>query len=98
MACLAPWAFGSVDAWVELALALGVALLGTLAIFSSPGINPIRSPVKELLDQEPIRRYLVPAARCFLQARRCRLVSAHAQVGLAISTTCWSTVILPQSI
>ena len=38
---------------------------------------------KELLEQEPIRRYLVPAARCFLQARRCRLVSAHAQVGLA---------------
>jgi len=38
---------------------------------------------KELLEQEPIRLYLVPAARCFLQARRCRLVSAHAQVGLA---------------
>ena len=40
-------------------------------------------PIKEILEQEPIRRYLVPAARCFLQARRCRLVSAHAQVGLA---------------
>ena len=42
MACLAPWAFGSVDAWAEFALALGIALLGTLAIFSRPGINPIR--------------------------------------------------------
>ena len=40
-------------------------------------------PVSELLEQEPIRRYLVPAARSFLQARRCRLVSGHAQVGLA---------------
>ena len=40
-------------------------------------------PIQEMLEQEPIRRYLVPAARCFLQARRCRLVSAHAQVGLA---------------
>ena len=42
MACLAPWAFGSVDAWAELALALGIALLGTLAIFSRPRINPMR--------------------------------------------------------
>ncbi|MGZ5972243.1 MAG: O-antigen ligase family protein [Isosphaeraceae bacterium] len=42
MACLAPWAFGSVDAWAEFALALGIALLGTLAIFSRPGINPMR--------------------------------------------------------
>ncbi len=24
MACLAPWAFGSVDAWAEFALALGI--------------------------------------------------------------------------
>ena len=42
MACLAPWAFGSVDAWAEFALALGIALLGTLAIFSRPRINPMR--------------------------------------------------------
>jgi len=42
MACLAPWAFGSVDAWAELALALGIALLGTLAMFTRPGINPMR--------------------------------------------------------
>ena len=42
MACLAPWAFGSVDAWAEFALALGIALLGTLTIFSRPGINPMR--------------------------------------------------------
>ena len=40
-------------------------------------------PIQEMLEQEPIRRCLVPAARCFLQARRCRVVSAHAQVGLA---------------
>jgi len=40
-------------------------------------------PIQELLEQEPIRRCLVPAARCFLQARRCRVVSPHAQVGLA---------------
>jgi len=40
-------------------------------------------PIKEMLEQEPIRRCLVPAAHCFLQARRCRVVSAHAQVGLA---------------
>ncbi len=40
-------------------------------------------PIQQMLEQEPIRRFLVPAARCFLQARRCRLVSAHAQVGLA---------------
>ena len=49
---------------------------------SEKGGQPTVS-TKELLEQEPIRRYLVPAARCFLQARRCRLVSAHAQVGLA---------------
>jgi tetratricopeptide (TPR) repeat protein len=40
-------------------------------------------PIQDLLEQEPIRRCLVPAARSFLQARRCRLVSAHAQIGLA---------------
>jgi hypothetical protein len=42
MACLAPWAFGSVDAWAEFALALGIALLGTLVMFTRPGINPMR--------------------------------------------------------
>src|SRR5208337_1097112 len=42
MACLAPWAFGSVDAWAEFALALGIALLGTLAMFTRPGSNAMR--------------------------------------------------------
>jgi O-antigen ligase/tetratricopeptide (TPR) repeat protein len=38
MACLAPWAFGSVDAWAEFGLGIGVAVL---AIFSA--INAWRS-------------------------------------------------------
>ena len=42
MACLAPWAFGSVDAWAEFALALGIALLGTLAMFTRPGSDAMR--------------------------------------------------------
>ena len=38
MACLAPWAFGSVDAWAEFALAVLIALW-TLAMFTGPGSN-----------------------------------------------------------
>ena len=42
MACLAPWAFGSVDAWAEFGLALAIALLGVLAMFSRSGTEPIQ--------------------------------------------------------
>lgn len=40
-------------------------------------------PASELLAHEPIRRYLVPAARSFLEARRCCPVSALAHAKLA---------------
>ncbi len=37
----------------------------------------------DILAEEPVRRYLVPAARCFLQARRCSpdLALSHARLG-----------------
>ena len=36
----------------------------------------------EVIEHEPVRRHLVPAARCFLEARRCcpALASAHAHL------------------
>lgn len=37
MACLAPWAFGSVEAWAQLALALGTTLLVFLRLFLGLG-------------------------------------------------------------
>src|SRR5947207_13616796 len=37
MACLAPWAFGSVEAWAELGLYLGVAALGVLGALAGRG-------------------------------------------------------------
>src|SRR5215218_10860156 len=37
MACLAPWAFGSVEAWAELGLYLGVAALGVLGALADRG-------------------------------------------------------------
>src|SRR5438309_877548 len=37
MACLAPWAFGSIDAWAELGLYLGVAALGVLGALAEKG-------------------------------------------------------------
>jgi len=40
-------------------------------------------PVESLLEQEPIRSGLIPAARSFLEARRTSPVSANAQVQLA---------------
>ena len=32
LVCLAPWAFGAVEAWAELALEIGIAVLAVLAI------------------------------------------------------------------
>ncbi len=40
-------------------------------------------PVEELLEHEPVRFYLVPAARSFLEARRCCPVLALSHVELA---------------
>src|SRR5215218_3817777 len=42
MACLAPWAFGSVEAWAELGLYLGVAALGVLGCLAGRGSRPRR--------------------------------------------------------
>jgi tetratricopeptide (TPR) repeat protein len=38
----------------------------------------------ELLEHDPIRRLLVPAARCFLEARRCAAGAAIAHAGIAV--------------
>jgi hypothetical protein len=42
-----------------------------------------RATADGLLEHEPIRRYLVPAARCFLEARRCCPVLALSYARLA---------------
>jgi O-antigen ligase/tetratricopeptide (TPR) repeat protein len=42
-----------------------------------------RATADGLLEHEPIRRYLVPAARCFLEARRCCPVLALSHARLA---------------
>ncbi len=42
MAVLAPWAFGSVDAWAELALGGGVVLLALLGLFTNHGPGSAR--------------------------------------------------------
>jgi O-antigen ligase len=40
LACLAPWAFGSVDAWAELGLDVGVGLAAVLAVAAGPTSGP----------------------------------------------------------
>jgi O-antigen ligase len=44
-ACLAPWAFGSVDAWAELALEASIALLTILRAFVGRGVSRGRLPI-----------------------------------------------------
>jgi O-antigen ligase/tetratricopeptide (TPR) repeat protein len=51
------------------------------AVHAAPASRP--PAAGELLAHEPIRRYLVPAARCFLEARRCCPVAALAHAELA---------------
>src|SRR5258708_5112507 len=43
--CLAPWAFGSVDAWAELALEASIALLTILRAFVGRGVSRGRLPI-----------------------------------------------------
>ena len=49
MACLAPWAFGAVDAWAQFGLDLGIVLLAVLAFFNGresgrrPGLVTVAS-------------------------------------------------------
>ena len=38
-ACLAPWAFGAVDAWARFGLDLGIVLLAVLAVLIGRGSN-----------------------------------------------------------
>jgi O-antigen ligase len=45
IACLAPWAFGAVDAWAQFGLDLGIVLLALLAALISWGSNRGRGPL-----------------------------------------------------
>src|SRR5262245_25738251 len=42
LACLSPWAFGAVEAWAELLLDLGIALLGVLGLIVARGSDRVR--------------------------------------------------------
>lgn len=44
MACLAPWAFGSVEAWAQLGLSLGVLVLAALGVVSAWSGKPSPRP------------------------------------------------------
>lgn len=43
MACLAPWAFGAVEAWAEFVLFLGIFLLAILALLIRAGTDRVRA-------------------------------------------------------
>src|SRR5258705_13933162 len=45
MACLAPWAFGAVEAWAEFVLFLGIFLLAILALVIRAGTDRVRALV-----------------------------------------------------
>src|SRR5215203_5185225 len=42
MACLAPWAYGSVDAWAEFALEVGIAIVTILGLVVGLGTGRTR--------------------------------------------------------
>ncbi len=62
-----------------------LALSGTLWLhrLMHPGGEGRAAPAADLLEHEPVRRFLVPSARGFLEARRCNPGLALPHAGLA---------------
>ncbi|MDB5352376.1 MAG: lipid core-O-antigen ligase-like enyme [Planctomycetota bacterium] len=73
------WVVASLDD-PEIGARLADPLWLHATVHSAPPGAPVRG--EEVIEHDPVRRHLVPAARCFLEARRCcpALASAHAHL------------------